>query len=267
MPRDPTGLTSAASRESRKSLPVPVLRSEKTALARLSLAEDGRKKSTLLPPLDKEATFLRAPRKGASHTSFSDDFTETKRFKRVSVEMDRKIVTHLKRHLNKRIQKRFDGLGETWEYTSDGEAGPAVGTDGWRSQQKQERERTIFHNYSETGEKILNGGRGRRSSSQSPTKTSVTSNGRSCASLNEEHGENDVDSTASNAKSSQRQEDVNQTFSKPAPLPDIRRNSSQSTGPSTGGDASRRTSIKTVNGGGGGGGEVAKVLVTQMSQS
>nr|KAG5686694.1 hypothetical protein BaRGS_013593 [Batillaria attramentaria] len=123
----------------------------------MKLAEDGRKRSTTLPPLDSEPSFLRSPRKGATNTSFPEEQHHEggKKYKKVSVDVDRKIVHHLRRDLAKRIEKRLHQLydpnfADVEDAYDDDEHGPTQS----RKQSLHERKTTIFNKYSETGDKI-----------------------------------------------------------------------------------------------------------------
>lgn len=119
------------------------------------LAEDGRKKSNMLPPLDKEASFARQPRQGGASLNSSKDSDE-KSLRKVSVKMDRKIISHLKVHLNKRLQKRFDQQEDRLEYLLDHEDKDKLLSNGIGSKVTGLGDGSIFTNYSETGEKIEN---------------------------------------------------------------------------------------------------------------
>ncbi|GFR71945.1 NACHT and WD repeat domain-containing protein 1 [Elysia marginata] len=131
--------------------------------------------------------------------------------------MDRKIVSHLKVHLNKRLQKRLDQQDDRFEYPSDEEGGrdkrPSIGRTG---QMTGYGDSSIFSNYSETGEKIQEGRKAKASKSprrsnhggQRPSLTSASLGGGGGGQSSRE------DSTAEEIS-------ANAAFRKMSPLPGI----------------------------------------------
>ncbi|PVD33550.1 hypothetical protein C0Q70_04807 [Pomacea canaliculata] len=95
----------------------------------MKLAEDGRRRSTVLPPLESEPSFSRSPRKGYTGNSFTEENEGGKKLRRVSMELDRKIISHLR--------------------------------------SRHERKPSIFFKYSEIGEKVADDRKPRKSMSKS----------------------------------------------------------------------------------------------------
>ncbi|KAL5007519.1 hypothetical protein ScPMuIL_016325 [Solemya velum] len=116
-------------------------------------SEDGRRRATVLPPLETEPTFWRQPSKIASLQGSQEEAADShwqKKYKRVSIDVDRRIVNHLRRKLNRRLEKRFntidDGfLEESIDQRSD------VSAHVYKEKLSQ---KDLFHSYSETGEKL-----------------------------------------------------------------------------------------------------------------
>ncbi|RUS77156.1 hypothetical protein EGW08_015079, partial [Elysia chlorotica] len=151
-----------------------VLDSQDRVQQLIKLAEDGRKKSNTLPPLEREVSFARQPRKGGpslNTTSQSLRDSEEKPFRKVSIKMDRKIVSHLKVHLNKRLQRRFDPHTDRLEYPSDEDGRDRRSTTARDGQTSGHGEKSIFTHYSETGEKIQGSDGRRLKASKSPSRS------------------------------------------------------------------------------------------------
>ncbi|XP_070200834.1 NACHT and WD repeat domain-containing protein 2-like isoform X2 [Littorina saxatilis] len=193
------------------------------------LAEDGRKRSTL-PPLDSEPSFLRSPRKGAVSSSFHDEQVEgAKRLKKVSVEVDRKIVNHLRRDLARRLEKRiqhiYDPNFADAEDDGDDDAHKHAKS---RKASHHEKKTTIFDKYSETGEK-----------KKSPTRRPSNTRPRASAGSRHLHNIEPIKSAIAKEEaippqlSKPRASQSEGVFGKGEPLPDI-----HSAGP-------RRPSVKS----------------------
>ncbi|KAK3608472.1 hypothetical protein CHS0354_010319 [Potamilus streckersoni] len=120
----------------------------------LKITDDGRKRATQLPPLAREASFQRKPKHfnkfEASANEPGDSHWHIKHYKPVSMEVDRKVVTHLRRQLNKRIEASLlqGSIGDSTEFL-DGEA-KFLHAQGKKNSAKE----NIFNKYSELGEKI-----------------------------------------------------------------------------------------------------------------
>ncbi|XP_048730738.1 uncharacterized protein LOC125647914 isoform X3 [Ostrea edulis] len=123
--------------------------------ALIKAADEGRKRANALPPLpmEREPTFHRPPR-GFVSLQNPEEAGEShwqRKFKKVSFEIDRKVVTHLRRKLNKRLDDKFHSL----EVDSDEEK-QTEQTDKKTDRKISEKEdKNIFTKYSDLGEKIL----------------------------------------------------------------------------------------------------------------
>ncbi|XP_061189276.1 uncharacterized protein LOC133197318 [Saccostrea echinata] len=122
--------------------------------ALIKAADDGRKRSNALPPLpaEREPTFHRTPR-GFVSLQKPEEAGEShwqRKYKKVSFETDRKVVTHLRRKLNKRLDDKYHSM----ESESDEET-QKEGTDTKTGRKISEKEdKNIFTKYSDLGEKI-----------------------------------------------------------------------------------------------------------------
>ncbi|KAK6191904.1 hypothetical protein SNE40_003480 [Patella caerulea] len=121
----------------------------------IQLADEGRRRSNILPPLESESSFYRAPKKGASVHAFTEDVggiegVLQRKYKKISVDLDKKIVTHLRRKLSKRIEQRYSDTND------DLDAEYFLRMSQAKSKQtgKLPDKRNIFSKYSDTGEKI-----------------------------------------------------------------------------------------------------------------
>ncbi|GFO41710.1 NACHT and WD repeat domain-containing protein 1 [Plakobranchus ocellatus] len=220
-PKKLDGVPVASKRRSRMAIgQLKIINAQDRVQQLIKLAEDGRRKSNTLPPLEREASFARQPRKTSNSNNKngqSGKDVEEKPVRKVSVKMDRKIVSHLKHHLNKRLQKRFDQQDEPLEYPSDEEEREGRKSRGRDLQGSGQGEKGIFANYSETGEKIqeTDGRKRRGKMAKSPSRPAMNHRGStSSVSLST--------SGMSGAEDGRNDENMlNASFKKSSPLPGI----------------------------------------------
>ncbi|XP_052705223.1 uncharacterized protein LOC128180999 isoform X4 [Crassostrea angulata] len=117
-------------------------------------ADEGRKRANALPPLpmEREPTFHRTPR-GFVSLQNPDEAGEShwqKKYKRVSFEIDRKVVTHLRRKLNKRLDDKY----QSTDAESDEEKKTEESVTKTNGKMNEKEDKNIFTKYSELGEKI-----------------------------------------------------------------------------------------------------------------
>ncbi|CAH1785829.1 unnamed protein product [Owenia fusiformis] len=130
-------------------------------------SEEGRKRSTVyLPPMEREPTFNTVPSKRFSSTQFSrenghiyqgsmEDLQPNHwnlRQKKVSEGTQHKIVTHLRKKLTKRLEKRISNIIDKELKTNDGDqkdnaSAPVV--------EESTRPPDIYHTYNDWGEKVI----------------------------------------------------------------------------------------------------------------
>ncbi|XP_059150871.1 uncharacterized protein LOC131937445 isoform X2 [Physella acuta] len=115
-----------------------------TTRPRSDIAGDVRR-SHLLPPLEN------GTKSRGVYSSMDTNLYEDKNYHRVSVEMDKKIITHLRRNLNKRGSRREDT-----EISGGGAGADAESRRGSvrTGQSRAEGRDRLFSSYSEIGEKI-----------------------------------------------------------------------------------------------------------------
>ncbi|XP_033751620.1 uncharacterized protein LOC117335608 isoform X2 [Pecten maximus] len=123
-------------------------------------ASDGRKKATVLPPLpiEREPTFQRQPRTLQSLQGNPDEAAESHwqiQSKKVSMDVDKRIVNHLRRKMNKRLQNRLTALDPSSDEVSNNDG------QEWSNARKagsvktpRNHENELFNKYSDTGEKL-----------------------------------------------------------------------------------------------------------------
>lgn len=116
-------------------------------------ADEGRKRANALPPLpmEREPTFHRTPR-GFVSLQNPDEAGEShwqKKYKRVSFEIDRKVVTHLRRKLNKRLDDKY----QSTDAESDEEKKTEESVTKTNGKMNEKEDKNIFTKYSELGEK------------------------------------------------------------------------------------------------------------------
>nr|XP_022332826.1 uncharacterized protein LOC111130267 isoform X3 [Crassostrea virginica] len=120
----------------------------------IKAADEGRKRATALPPLplEREPTFHRSPRGLVSlqHPEEAGESHWQKKYKRVSFEIDRKVVTHLRRKLNRRLDDKYHSL----EAESDEEKKSEETQTNTKGKVKEKEDKNIFTKYSELGEKL-----------------------------------------------------------------------------------------------------------------
>ncbi|XP_053385274.1 uncharacterized protein LOC123535609 isoform X2 [Mercenaria mercenaria] len=121
----------------------------------LLAAEDGRKRASTLPPLEREPTFHRKPKHFNPYDGTHEDAADShwkKNYEKVSIEVDNKVKHHLKRQLMHRFEKRLKKMEEAMSDDLSGRHGkdynPWEGKHG-----KQKKNRDIFSKYTETGAK------------------------------------------------------------------------------------------------------------------
>ncbi|XP_052243480.1 uncharacterized protein LOC127853228 isoform X2 [Dreissena polymorpha] len=124
-------------------------------IALLKAAEDGRKRASTLPPLEREPTFQRKPKHFNPYEGTSEEAGDShwnKSYEKVSIEVNNKVKTHLKRQLLQRFERRLRRMEEAFA----GEDGERHGRDyhPWEGKAKQKKsgKKDIFSKYSETGE-------------------------------------------------------------------------------------------------------------------
>lgn len=86
---------------------------------RIKHADDGRRRAGVLPPLQvkREPTFHRQPKGNATllNPEEAADAHWNKQYKKYSVDVDRRVVNHLRRVLGKRIDEHMNSLTESEE--------------------------------------------------------------------------------------------------------------------------------------------------------
>ncbi|XP_071100167.1 uncharacterized protein [Haliotis cracherodii] len=177
------------------------------------LAENGRHRSTVLPPLDADLSFSRPSRK---HITFLQGFSDDGiKCKKISFEIDKKIVSHLRRKMTRRIERR---MGETFDdEVSDEEASPddARRRSGGKKQSAEAR-KGLFNSYSEVGEKL------RKSGSRSRPHMNGHKHGSPQKVLDPLTNDHVAAADPSDLDDrSRRQSDGSRKFSSTTPLPDI----------------------------------------------
>ncbi|CAL1528321.1 unnamed protein product [Lymnaea stagnalis] len=103
------------------------------------------RRSNLLPPLESAR-----PPKGIA-SSFDSSSSDNRTYRKVSVAVERRIVTHLKEHLNKRTGTRYSNINSPSVNNSD----ISSHRGHLKSASSLGESRDIFSNYTELGEKIL----------------------------------------------------------------------------------------------------------------
>ncbi|XP_060086455.1 NACHT and WD repeat domain-containing protein 2-like [Ylistrum balloti] len=139
---------------------VDVSETNTRVLQLIQAASDGRKKATVLPPLpiEREPTFQRQPRTLQTLQGNPEEAGESHwqiQSKKVSMDVDKRIVNHLRRKMNKRLQQRLTALDPSSDetYNNDGQE--------WANAKKpgsvktpRNHENELFNKYSDTGEKL-----------------------------------------------------------------------------------------------------------------
>ncbi|ESO83266.1 hypothetical protein LOTGIDRAFT_236714 [Lottia gigantea] len=155
------------SRKVRLKRIMDVKATNKRVIKLIQLADEGRKRSNVLPPLDTESSFYRTPRKGGSLHNLNDELADgalQRKYKKISIDLDRKIVNHLRRKLSRRIEQRYN---ESDEENQDAEYFLKQAQLKSQKTGKSSEKRNIFSKYSDIGEIITDNSKsqGRRSSS------------------------------------------------------------------------------------------------------
>ncbi|XP_067654406.1 uncharacterized protein [Haliotis asinina] len=177
------------------------------------LAENGRHRSTVLPPLDADLSFSRPSRK---HITFLQGFSDDgSKCKRISFEIDKKIVTHLRRKLTRRIERRMGEMPD--DEVSEDEASPAdTRRRSGGKKQSAETRKGLFNSYSEVGEKL------RKSSNKTRPQLNGHVHGSPQKVLDPLSNDHVTATDPSDlAGRSSRQSDGSRKFSSTTPLPDI----------------------------------------------
>ncbi|XP_021368055.1 uncharacterized protein LOC110459901 isoform X1 [Mizuhopecten yessoensis] len=127
----------------------------------IQAASDGRKKATVFPPLpiEREPTFQRQPRTLQTLQGNPEEAAESHwqlQSKKVSMDVDKRIVNHLRRKMNKRLQQRMNPALDP----SADELSLMEGQD-WANAKRmgsvkmpKNHENELFNKYSDTGEKL-----------------------------------------------------------------------------------------------------------------
>ncbi|XP_069132997.1 NACHT and WD repeat domain-containing protein 2-like isoform X2 [Argopecten irradians] len=155
----------------------------------IQASNDGRKKATVLPPLpiEREPTFQRQPRTLQSLQGAPEEAGESHwqiQSKKVSMDVDKRIVNHLRRKMNKRLQNRLTALDPSSDEVSNNDGqewanGRKVGS----VKTPRSHENELFNKYSDTGEKLTV--KQRKSSLKKPSK--VIPNGQHNGQHNDKH--------------------------------------------------------------------------------
>ncbi|XP_076471205.1 NACHT and WD repeat domain-containing protein 2-like [Babylonia areolata] len=119
----------------------------------VKVAEDGVKR-TALPPLEVDPIFFKAPRKRGLQAAVGDENEGGRRSRKVSVEVDRKIVNHLRRDLARRLEKRIQQVYDPQLADCEGRQQEDNTRPVSTKEASQEKQTTIFDQYSETGDKL-----------------------------------------------------------------------------------------------------------------
>ncbi|XP_052801292.1 uncharacterized protein LOC128232006 isoform X2 [Mya arenaria] len=120
------------------------------------VSEEGRKRASTLPPLEREPTFQRKPKYFNPYEGNAEEAADShwrKSYEKVSVEVDNKVKSHLKRQLLVRFERRLKRLEDAMSDDSGDRHGP--GYNPWEGKHKHKKngKSDIFHKYTETGER------------------------------------------------------------------------------------------------------------------
>ncbi|XP_060605739.1 uncharacterized protein LOC132758201 isoform X2 [Ruditapes philippinarum] len=125
-----------------------------TTFSTLQASEDGRKRASTLPPLDREPTFHRKPKHFNPYDGSHEDSADShwkKHYDKVSIEVDNKVKHHLKRQLMHRFERRLKKMEEAMSEDLSGRHGK--GYNPWEGKHGKQKKKDIFHKYTETGAK------------------------------------------------------------------------------------------------------------------